>query len=245
MSDPTPPRSYYVPLDRAVADGIRLGLRWLVGWVADHPDEGAPLIVAPTNTQIRDDELLRAACKTMECTTVRSLRHAPPPDRPVLLLWPDAKTLGEFDERSSALCVVPWPSDPIDYWIQARGAVDVTGRSDSSPGTVLVSNPVVGEAMKMLTIVVNTAHLANYDDIATAIHVFQELRRGGEAFTPDEVHAFALANGWSADAAGRLRRYAEGVLAGQRYRPKGRAVIRPDALDYWRRPLTDGFLRRR
>lgn len=229
---------FYVPPDVAEGhDGIREGLRWLLRWINEHPGTPVPLIIAPSLNQLRTIDLLEAACSTMQCESARTWRARPGRrNGPVLLLFPDRALLGDLDEWSqSALCVVPSRLEPIDYWVRARGAVDATGRSPG-PGerAELVSNPVVREALDDLSVFVNKAHLVNYEDRAMAVRVLQTLYRNREEFEPTEVHAWALADRWSADAASRLREIAEGVVAGRSFRLRSPVKPRSGAIRSWR-----------
>jgi hypothetical protein len=173
----------------------------------------------------------------MHCASERTWRRSAwDRNSPVLVLFPHRDLLGEVDELAlSAMCVVPSPREPIDYWVRARSAVDVTGTSIEPEPSELIANPVVREAMRTLSAFVNKAHLLNYEDRAMAVRVLKVLQRNREAFQPEELHAWALADGWSADAAGRLRDLADGVAAGRRFQLKSSVRPRPDAIRRWRK----------
>ena len=199
----------------------------------DEDRVGGSVIAICAVCHIERIDLLAAACSQMACASFRQARRGYRKE-PTLLLWPDAKTLGEFDEQPGALCVVPSASHPIDYWIHGRGAVDAHGRSQRSAPRELVVNPVVREALTELGILVNKAHLVNYEDRALAIRTFQVLNKGGEPFEPAGVHAWALADGWSSYAAGRLRETAESVREGRGFRLKSSRAPAPGSLKRWR-----------
>lgn len=231
-----PPR-FYVPAEVAPGyDGIREALRWLLAWVRDHPGEGVPLIVAPTLNQLRHIDLLETACRAMDCASSRTWRESKWNRRaPLLLLFPDGDELGQMDEMAKgAMCVVPGTAESIEYWVRARNAADVTGHTRATAPGEIVTNPVVRAALRDLGIVVNKNHLVNYEDRAMAVRVLQLLYREGERFTPAEMHAGALADGWSSRAAARLSEIAEGVVAGRTFRLKSSSGPRPDALQRWR-----------
>lgn len=230
-----PPRFYVSPEKAPGYEGIRVALRWLIGWVRDHPEDGVPLIIAPGLSQLRGIDLLDAACQAMHCASTRTWRNSRwERDAPLLLLFPDERELGEMDEEArGVMCVVPRAPGSIDFWIRGRDAVDVTGHAPA-PAGALVANPVVRAALRELGIIVNKNHLVNYEDRAMAVRVLQLLNRKGEHFTPTEAHAAALADGWSSDAASRLREIAEGVVEGRTFRLKSKMGPGADALKRWR-----------
>jgi hypothetical protein len=68
---------------------------------------------------------------------------------------------------------------------------------------------------------------------AGAIHIFKHLKHHGFAWNPEDIHAWAVTHGFTAEDARRLAEYAQGVQAGTRYHahpdPFGR-----HAIVYWR-----------
>ncbi len=62
-----------------------------------------------------------------------------------------------------------------------------------------------------------------------AIHIFKHLKHHGYTWDPEDVHAWAITHGFTAEDARRLAEYAQGVRAGTRYHtqpdPFGRHAI--------------------
>ena len=61
---------------------------------------------------------------------------------------------------------------------------------------------------------------------------------GGEAFDPEEVHAWALMNGWTEEGANSLAQIARDVNAGKKVRPRRKWA--PDAIERMRARARSG-----
>lgn len=97
-------------------------------------------------------------------------------------------------------------------------------------------DPVLVEGLETLTHSVNPGNnLAGSLDRRDAVAVLRTLRDGGYGLPPDPVYSWAIANGWQARGAERLRKLAEDFEAGKRPQLKGPYPFRSDILEIWRR----------
>jgi hypothetical protein len=143
--------------------------------------------------------------------------------------------LGEIadDLRTRALCVVPWVKGEIDAWAAAADPELLGPASGPEPKSSL--DPVVVEGLKTLTHSVNLGNnLAGSLDRRDAVAVLRTLQEGGYHLHPDPIYSWALANGWQARGAERLRKLATDFEAGKRPRLRGGYPFRSDILDIWR-----------
>ena len=69
--------------------------------------------------------------------------------------------------------------------------------------------------------------------------MFRVLKKGGHHWNPDEVHAWALTNGWDNRGAGDLRKYAAGIAEGHSFRTSGYG-LNAAALSRWREEAAQG-----
>lgn len=154
---------------------------------------------------------------------------------PVLALWPDQKFLGKLhdDVKVNALCDVPGSMDDVRLRVTASKAVDL--RSGAAAAGPPALNPVVEQAMLSLTSSLNHGNrlLGSYDK-AEAITALQVLHRGRYRLDLEHLEAWALAQDWPAEKAGRFREFAEGVISGHRYKV-ATCGWRDDILDYWKK----------
>lgn len=229
---------------------VRLGLKWLLETQAGN---GEPLIVTPGKHQLTHGALAevlgKAAVALNRVGTVRgpngqtvyaATKLTFPPSAwrggPVLALWPDAKTLEKLERHGtpSAICVVPWTFEEIATWASGRGAVDLTS-PDTAPAAPVIGDPVVGVAMRELTLAVNlSTGLSHPSDREHAINVFRVLRGGRHFWDPAEIEAWALGNGWDLHGAEQSSGVARGVAEGKQFQTSGRSTVRSEALGRWR-----------
>jgi len=88
--------------------------------------------------------------------------------------------------------------------------------------------------MVTLTALVNHANqLAGSMDRRDAVNVLLTLHDGGHRLDPAALYAWALASGWPAGGATRLKELATDIVGGRRPRADRRA-LRPDILTVWR-----------
>jgi hypothetical protein len=145
----------------------------------------------------------------------------------------------EWASGLKAFAVVPWDEDEIETWRQARGAVDLLGRQPV-PEAPKIGDPVVEEAMRSLTRIVNLSTGVRHPrDRSMAIHAFRILKRNGHDYDPAEIRAWAMANGWAADDARELGEYAEGVQRGKAYQA-GPSMHNRQIIRTWRKKAAEG-----
>lgn len=215
--------------------GLRDGLRWLLSMVPQVG--GKPLIFAPGRANVDRNQLLAEFVRrtgTAVSTWRSSTREWS--GGPVLAAWPSREKLGEIadDPRTRALCVIPWVKGEVDGWATAAKPEILGPASSPQPESSL--DPVVVEGLKTLTDSVNLGNnLAGSLDHRDAVAVLRTLKDGGYRLPPDPMYSWALANGWHARGAERLRKLAADFEAGKRPRLKGGYPFRPDILDIWRR----------
>lgn len=155
----------------------------------------------------------------------------------MLAAWPSRDKLGEIadDRRTTALAVVPWVEGEVDAWVAAVAPerLGIAEDTQIAPGSL---DPVVVEGLKHLSLVVNHSNnLAGSMDKRDAIAVLRMLKKGGYSLRPDAVYAWALAIGWPARGAERLRELAHKFEAGVAVRGGQNPAVRPNALADWRR----------
>jgi hypothetical protein len=155
---------------------------------------------------------------------------------PVLAAWPNREKLAQVadDRRTTALCLVPWAEGENDAW-QAAQSPELLGNA-AALRRASGLDPVVIEGLRSLTIMVNHAnHLAGALDRRDAVAVLRTLKRAGYSLSPDDVYAWALANGWPGRGAERLRALSADLEAGKRPQLKGQYPLRHDILETWRK----------
>jgi len=223
-------------------DALREGFAWLWREAEDSvgivfvPTLGTaenlvPGLSASEVRQLKANRQLRKGLAAIELTTARTRGRIA--GRPVLAVWADDSQLADIERsQPAAICVIPWRRDDVDAWREAYGPQDMrTGKAVPQVG---ISNPVVEAAMRTLTMLVNlSTGLSHPSDKAAAVHTFQILRGAGETYSPDEVRAWAAANGWGLAHAAELEVVARGVAEGRSFRvqPSG---FRNDIIDQWR-----------
>lgn len=142
---------------------------------------------------------------------------------PVLAFRPDEKRLAIIadDPRTTALCVIPGPDHDISAWCFGLRPQLLGTTEDELWGAngLEVLDPVVVEALRSVTVVVNvSSELVPMIDRVHAITALRLLWDGGHDVVPKEVHAWALANGWRPKGAFALREIAERIAAGKSFK---------------------------
>jgi hypothetical protein len=153
----------------------------------------------------------------------------------VLAVWLDDGQLARIDDgRPLAICAIPWLAADIQTWRASWNPVEIRAGEPTSVGPT-VGNPVVIEALRSLTLSANlSTGLSHPRDRDEAVHTFRALAKGGEAFDPTAVRAWAVQNGWSARGADELQQVAQDVRDGKRLRTHEGPPPRSGMLDYWR-----------
>lgn len=230
-------------------EGLPLALTWLREW----PGAQDGVIVTSTKDQFTDGILagllgavgeklaaghaVRLGSRQVRGASLRTFRSLRSSGGPVLAVWLDEKDLGIFDDAKSieALCAVPWVADEITSWVKATGALNLLDPTKPPP-SASIGDPVVLEAMQWLTGVVNlSTGLAHPNDKSRAVGAFRLLKKGRHAWVPEEIHAWALANGWKSRHAEQLRDLAERIAAGKSVRVRDASIVSSDHLELWRR----------
>lgn len=148
----------------------------------------------------------------LTCETKRTFKNYASTEV-VLCVFPDKDMLKALDSvrNLKVAVVVPWHMEEISEWIRAWNPV-ILGK-DHGEAERLIKNPVVEEAMEMLTRYINTSTgLTHPSDKGRAIELLKILRDYGELYDPAPLRAWALRHGWSPQGAEDLEKYAQAVL---------------------------------
>lgn len=132
----------------------------------------------------------------------------------ILCVFPDKDMLKTLDSIRSlkVAVVVPWHMEEIAEWVRAWNPV-ILGKDHGEAEELLIENPVVEEAMAMLTRRINlSTGLINPSDRRSTIELLKILRDNGELFDPASLRAWALRHGWPPHGAEDLESYAQAVL---------------------------------
>ncbi|HEY3008733.1 MAG TPA: hypothetical protein VGJ63_11820 [Micromonosporaceae bacterium] len=216
-----------------------LALRTAFQWVVAKQREvgGSILLYAPGKQNIDGNNLLAEFCRRagVQVATWRTGAWAWD-GGPVLAAWPSRNKLAEIADHHGvrALCVVPWADGEVDAWATAANPELLLGAEE--PAVRAVTDPVVVEGLKSLTLMVNHSnHLASALDRRDAVAVLTTLHLGGHRLDADAIYAWSLANGWPGQGAERLREMAEKISSGVRMRTGTReSPLRSDVLNQWR-----------
>ncbi len=131
----------------------------------------------------------------------------------VLCVFPDKDMLKALDSvrNLKVAVVVPWHMEEVSEWIRAWNPI-ILGK-EHGEAECLIANPVVEEAMAMLTRHINlSTGLINPSDRRSAIELLKILRDNGELYDPASLRAWALRHGWTPEGAEDLESYAQAVL---------------------------------
>lgn len=224
-------------------NAIRIGLRWLLRWAAEHGQTAAISVYALDNLRRLENVLGTAAIKTLAAgdtyrtgnATIELITQRRNPGRfagPVLAIWTNDKRLRDLDELgTAAICAIPFTEGAIDEWKAAWGPTDLRSGGEATRATI--SNPVVEAALRSLSAAVNlSTGLAHPDDRAAAVDLFRILMSAGERYNPTEIRAWAARNGWGTSDADELATVASAIADGKRLR--GASHWTSDALSHWR-----------
>lgn len=183
----------------------------------------------------KDGKALRLGTEVTLVTERKSIYDGN--DTPLVAFYPTKKFLDQLDSipNVSEILVVPWIWEKLEPWIKTWNATEL-GTAPQARQSPLVSNPVVRQALKSLTAVVNVSTgILHPMDRATAIQTFEILRDGDEMFTPTEVKAWLIAKGgMKATDAQEVAEVAQKVLEYRKLR-KGKPVWEKNILEMWRK----------
>lgn len=133
-------------------------------------------------------------------------------------------------KNASAIIIVPFIMKDVVEWRRTWNP-KVLGESQDTP-EVLIKNPVVEEALKMLTHSVNlSTGLSHPSDKEAAVELFLILYKNKELYNPDSIRAWALRNGWTPKGADQLRSVAQAIL--------DRRPIRRNRYPHWRSDIIE------
>ncbi len=149
---------------------------------------------------------------------------------PVLMAWPHMDDFGKLAHHGSdnirALCVITWNEEWIRPWVSAVSP-QVLGDGAAWDNLGPSLNPVVIEAMKALTLVINHNNTISAGfEKDMVVGALLALRDAGIRLDGAAMQGWALAHGWSGQNPERLAKYVEDINAGKR--PRCRSVPGPD-----------------
>jgi hypothetical protein len=219
--------------DRA-DDARRIAVRWVLE--QSQLSGGQPLLYAPGKQNVQHDPLLSQFGSRYALMTWRTRYGTTWSGGPVLAAWPDAKHLGEAADmpKVTALCVLAWLDKDVLGWAAAHGAANLD--PTASAAALPLIDPVVREGLRDLGLSVNHSNaLAGVHDKADGVAFFRALVDARLPIDPEALYAHALADGWPASGAQRLKEMATKVAAGKRLQGWNDGRWRADVVDHWRR----------
>ena len=212
-----------------------------IAWIVSKVQRGERILVwAPGQQNIRGNSSLAAFAKRpgVEVETPRA-RFSDWRGGPVLACWPSRDDLARIVQRDgiTALCVLGWNNQDVSAWAAHAEPEFLSAKVAEPPPAPTRLDPVVVEALKDLTAMVNHANgLAGPYDHRDAVRTLNTLRAGGYALDGEAMFGWAVARDWPASGAKRLRELADKMQSGTRPRVArgldGSAV--PRLLDRWR-----------
>jgi len=170
---------------------------------------------------------------SLKCETTRTIKSYSQTDI-ILCVFPSEKMLDLVDSvvGLEIAIIIPWIEKETDIWKKTWNPV-ILSEKPSEPED-LIDNPVVEEAMKMLTRRVNlSTDLSHPNDKGAAVEILRILRNNRENFNPDALKSWALRNGWTPKGAENLRSYAQAIIEGKSIRGDSGAW-KPNIIDILR-----------
>lgn len=161
----------------------------------------------------------------MRCETMKTLQWV---SRPSVLIavYAGQSMMDKIDALQNLVAVVavPWTPDSIDNWVKTWSP-KMLGQP-AKPGKVakpvasLIADPVVEQAMKSLTSIVNRAHnVLHPGDEDHAKRILRILRSNNHQESAENIKLWAIKNGWLPKAAERVAVLADKAFA-LRTKPK-------------------------
>jgi hypothetical protein len=242
---------YYVKSEGPNVEAVLLGLSWLVD-AATRLNATEAILALPTKQNLRGTvtEALGGAAAaalaagrpvkllsgaSLRLVTVRMSWYLRTP-APVLCVYLAPSQLEKVDGTPNVaeMCLVPWIMAEVRDWIETWQAVDLTGEEAAPPAPRL--DPVLKEALLSLTQSVNLGTgIGHPSDRSDAIQTFRILRRHRIPFDPEAVRRWLVAEGgWEPTHAQDVKKIAEGVLAGRRFRDVEGIRWADDIVKQWR-----------
>lgn len=152
---------------------------------------------------------------TLTCVTKRTFKNYLSTEV-ILCAFPDRDMLKAVDsvKNLKIAVIVPWYMEEIAEWIRAWNPI-ILGK-EHGEAERLIENPIVEEAMVMLTRNINcSTGLAHPSDKSGAIELLRILRDNGELYDAASLRAWVLRHGWTPEGAEDLEKYARAVLDGK------------------------------
>ncbi|MDD1017020.1 MULTISPECIES: hypothetical protein [Pseudomonas] len=155
----------------------------------------------------------------MRCETMKTLKWVSKPSV-LIAIFAGQDMMDKIDSLQNLVAVVavPWTPDAIENWNrtwspQVLGKPTKSGKS-AAPAIKLIADPIVEQAMKSLTSVINlgTAVL-NASDDDHAKRTLRILRSRNHQEPAENIKLWAIKNGWLPKAAERLETLAEKTFA--------------------------------
>lgn len=174
------------------------------------------------NALVKDKPVTLPSGAQMRCETIKTLQWVTKPSV-VIAVFANQAMMDKVDSLQGLLAVlaVPWTPDAIENWVKTWSP-KMIGKSAKSakPVATLIADPIVEQAMKSLTSVINrgTAVL-NGSDEDHAKRILRILRAHGHQEPAENIKLWAIKNGWLPKAAERLEVLAEKAFA-LRSKPK-------------------------
>ncbi len=161
----------------------------------------------------------------MRCETMKTLQWVSQPSV-LIAVYAGQSMMDKIDALQNLVAVVavPWTPDSIDNWVKTWSP-KVLGQPAKSakaakPVASLISDPVVEQALKSLTSIVNRAHnVLHSGDEDHAKRILRILRSNNHQESAENIRLWAIKNGWLPKAAERLAILADKAFA-LRTRPK-------------------------
>lgn len=211
-------------------DGLRAGFQWCANLL----DEGDHVTVwTHLKGNLHNNPVLEAFVGrygNVDHVTARGGAYMGHPG-PALMAWADANDIAEFlgaNERYvKGLCVVSWDEDKLRAWVRASEP-EILGDSSIWEGDEDRKglDPVVVEAMKQLTAVINHNNTIRggyeKDEVVGALLA---LRDAGYELDGPALAAWATINGWRHDNPAQLEKFVDQINRGGR--PRTRRGNRP------------------
>ena len=159
--------------------------------------------------------------------TLQTLRYGAS-DAVIVAFYADGRMLEFVDGLSdvAGAIAVPWPLDGANNWTE-RWTPHVHGQAARAPATLL-SDPVIENALRMLTRMINLAHgVLHPRDKQYANETLRILRAKGHAAPADRIKSWAIREGWKPDAADELGKLAARIFA-LKAKPSLKEIHDPD-----------------
>lgn len=209
-----------------------------INWIIDHTESQKILVVRPTKNDLSHSYPELAQFLKHRAVSDTSYRTAPTYFQgPVLLLWPDSKTIGTYNQSSdtTALCVVEGSRNAAIPWAQAFKPEILNGELNSDAAAL---EPIVEIALESIGLSANhnNRFISTYDrDVA--VNGIRSLLTRGHTLIPADVYSWTLANGWPEDSASEFKKILIKLISGTNMRVSDRW----DLYSYWQSKLNDSL----